>query len=205
MAITTVLLDLDGVIRHFDPAHVASVEQHHGLRPGALATAAFGADLVGRVITGKMTRVAWVEEVGELVGNPAAADEWLARPGRVDWDLVGVVDELRRSGTTVAVLTNGTDTIPQELWHLGIGEQFDAVFNTADIGFAKPDRRAFQHVCAQLEVDAPQVFFTDDSASNLAGAVEIGMTARVYEGVARFRQHLDELLEPDRPGMPAAT
>ena len=194
MEINTVLLDLDGVIRHFDPTHIALIEEKHELGSGRLTSVAFEPQLLDLVITGRITRRDWGQRVGMEVDNVAAAEEWLAQGGQVDWEVVAVVDDLRARGVTVAVLTNGTDTVSAELQELGVTEHLDAIFNSAEIGFAKPDRRAFEHVCQALEVQAGQVFFTDDSASKLTGATEIGMTARLFEGIDVFRHHLTQLL-----------
>lgn len=190
MAIQVVLLDLDGVVRHFDPAHVASVESKHGLAPGALSYAAFAAELLEPVITGKVRRSEWVEQVGEAVGNERAAQEWMSERGYVDEKMMDAVAQLRMQGITVAVLTNGTDTIPEEMVELGLVDRFDAIFSTADIGYSKPDLRAFEHVCEKLAVDPTTVFFTDDSVSKLAGATELGIDARLFEGLAMFQRHL---------------
>ena len=54
-----------------------------------------------------------------------------------------------------------------EIAALGIADRFDAIFNSADIGFVKPDVRAFEHVRHALGVAAVQVFFTDDLRRNL--------------------------------------
>ena len=192
-AVNTVLLDLDGVIRHFDPAHVAGVEQQHGLAPGAINRAAFSADLLSRVTTGQITHDAWVRDVATRIANPGAASAWSADRGYVDEAMMEIVAELRRTGTTVAVLTNGTSWIPNDLRQLGVHDAFDAVFNSADIGFAKPDPRAFRYVCDALAVDPAAVFFTDDSESKLAGAIELGMTARRFVSPEHFRTDLAEL------------
>ena len=189
-----VLLDLDGVVRHFDPDHRINVERTYGLEAGALEAAAFAPALGHLVVTGRMTFDQWVSRVGEVVGSPTAARQWLHEAGSIDWDLVAVVDELRASDIVVAVLTNGTDTVGKELDDLGVTSHFDAIFNSAEIGFAKPDRRAFEYVCNELEVAGPSVLFTDDTAAKLAGAVELGMTARLYEGLATFQTHLEEFL-----------
>lgn len=192
MPLTTVLLDLDGVVRHFDPGHVAEVERRHELPAGSLTTTAFEPRLLERVITGGIRRSQWVEEVGRRVDNRIAAAEWMAETATVDAAMVAEVDALRSAGVVVAVLTNGTDTIPAEMEQLGLDTHFDAIFNSAEIGFAKPDRRAFEIVCSQLRVEPSSVFFTDDSASKLGGALDIGMTARRFEGVDVFRRHLVE-------------
>lgn len=155
---------------------------------------AFSPRLINSVVTGTMSRSTWTAEIGEAVGNLAAAKEWLSASGHVNWDLIEITDGLRRRGKTVAILTNGTDTIPAEMIDLGVTDRFDRIFNTAEIGFAKPDRRAFAHVCEQLNVPSAEVFFTDDSESKLAGAIELGMTARRFEGNELFQQHLDEFV-----------
>ncbi len=192
MPITTVLLDLDGVIRHFDPQHAASIETRFGLEVGSLMGAGFEPDRIHRLITGSMTRAAWGAEVGHRVGSVEAAEEWLADIGTVDQAMVAEVDKLRADGLTVAILTNGTDTIPAEMITLGLADRFDQIFNTSEIGFAKIDSRSFAHVCQALDVEPTNVFFTDDSSSNLGPASELGITARLFEGIDRFRAHLTE-------------
>lgn len=107
--------------------------------------------------------------------------------------MLAEVDALRAEGLTVAVLTNGTDTIRDEIANLGLDRRFEAIFNSAEIGFAKPSRQAFEYVCRELGTSPGSVFFTDDSAAKLQGAIELGMAVRLFEGVPTFRDHLDEL------------
>ena len=191
MPIECVLFDLDGVIRHFDDDHRAGVEQRYGLADGALLAAATEPDLYRRLVTGALTRAAWSAGVGELVGSVDAAAEWTTDIGSPDSATLALVDDLRASGYVVAILTNGTDTIPAELATLGIDRRVDAVFNSAEIGVAKPDPEVFQHVCAELGRSPESVFFTDDSPGNVAGAEAVGMTASVFAGVDRLRVALE--------------
>lgn len=192
--ISTLLLDLDGVIRHFDPDHVSRVEAKHGLNPGQLTATAFSPELLHPAITGVITRAQWQQRIGEEVNSPPAAQEWMAERGKIDAEMMAIVEETRSLGFVVAVLTNGTDTVHQEIRHFGLDGQFDAVFTSWEIGYAKPDPKAFQHVCNELNVHPRNVFFTDDSHSKLAGAIEIGMTARMFRGVEHFKRDLDELV-----------
>lgn len=197
MTVTTVLLDLDGVVRRFDPTYRIGVELRHGLEPGILAAVAFAPDEVEPVVTGRRPRAEWVDRVGRAIGNLDAAREWLDQRGQVDRDLLTVVDRLRGAGTPVALLTNGTDTIPDELEALGVAGRVDAVFNSADIGLTKPDPAVFLHVCETLGVEPAEVFFTDDTEGHVLSAARLGMTARLYEGLHPFLGHLSELgLDP---------
>ncbi len=182
-----VLLDFDGVIRHFDEDASTRAEQRHDLEPGALTRAAYHPDLLQPVITGKTTRAQWVVQIGEAVGSPDAAAEWLTQRGVIDEEMLAIVDGLRAAGVVVAVLSNGTDTLAAEFAEFGIDDRFDAVFSTADIGYAKPDPRAFRAVVDALGVDPEEVLFTDDSPSKLPGAITVGMSATHFVDNDGFR------------------
>lgn len=188
--IRVVLFDLDGVVRHFDPRDVVDIEKRHGLAPGSIPTAAFASPLIEQVTTGRITRAEWVGEVGRLLGDAGAAAEWGRLPSHVDPDVTALSDELRALGITTAILTNGTNTIPAEVVELGLDAHFDRVFNSAEIGFAKPDVRAFSHAVDALTVDPAEVFFTDDSAGKLDGARELGMPVYLFDGVDGLRAAL---------------
>lgn len=191
--IRCVLFDLDGVVRHFDPGHLESVEQRHRLEPGLLQRAAFEHDLITRVTTGVITRAQWTVAIGDSVGSRSAAAEWLSGPATVDGEIVDLARQLRRDGLLTAILTNGTDTIPTEMSETGLDTEFDAIFNSAEIGVAKPHPNAFRHVCHELEVQPYEVFFTDDSPAKLAGAIELGMAAEPFTDVATLRTQLEKV------------
>ncbi|MBK7166479.1 MAG: HAD-IA family hydrolase [Candidatus Microthrix sp.] len=190
MAIEAVVFDLDGVVRHFDRDHLAEVERAHGLAPGELIQVAFERDLLNEVTTGRITRAEWGERVGEQLASQPAARAWLSDRGEVDRDLLEVIDAVRSGGLTVALLTNGTDTISDEMVDLGLIGHFDRIFNSAKIGIAKPARAVYEYVCGELAVEPGNVFFTDDSPSHVAGALELGMIARRYEGLETLKLDL---------------
>ncbi|MDP3953173.1 HAD family phosphatase [Microbacterium sp.] len=190
MTITTVLFDLDGVIRHFDPDAVAEIERRHGIDPGTIESFAFAAPLLQEVTTGKLRRTEWVDRIAEHLGNPAAAEEWSRQPYRVDAEVVAIADQLRAAGLRTAILTNGTDTIPAEAEQMRLHDHFEAVFNSAEIGHAKPDARAFHAVLDDLDVGPHEVFFTDDSPGKLVGATYLGIRTHHYEGITGLRRAL---------------
>lgn len=192
MTITTVLFDLDGVVRRFDPDAVAEIERRHGIEPGTIESFAFSAPLLHEVTTGKLRRAEWVDRIAAHLGSAAPAEEWSRQPYRVDAGVVALADQLRAVGLRTAVLTNGTDTIPAEAEHMRLHDHFDAVFNSAEIGYAKPDPRAFFAVLDALEVGPHEVFFTDDSPEKVAGADALGFRTHLYEGVSGLRRALQE-------------
>lgn len=178
--ITAVVFDLDGVVRQFDPD--PDLDTRHGLPPGTTNAAALSPALLSDVTTGRITRAEWIRRIGRAIDAPEAAEEWGRMPFHADEAVLGLVDRLRAQGRRTAILTNGTDTIPAELASLGIDRRFDRVFNSATIGHAKPDRRAFEHVLEALGLRPADVFFTDDSSDKLAGAEAVGMRTHLFDG-----------------------
>jgi len=188
--IRAVLFDLDGVVRHFDPENVASIESAHGLEPGSIQAIAFAPHRLEEVTTGRISRRDWVERIGGELGNAPAAEEWGSQPFQADEEVLDLADELRANGIRTAILTNGTDTIRDEAAAMNLDAHFETVFNSAEIGWTKPDARAFQHVLDAMRLAPHEVFFTDDSASKLAGAERLGMPTHLFEGVAGLRSAL---------------
>jgi glucose-1-phosphatase len=196
--IDALVLDLDGVVRHFDPDHEADVCRRHGLEPGTVRTAVFASATTEAVITGRVTRDEWLAAVGQETGMPEAVAAWGRTPATVDEAVLAVVDEVRATERPVVILTNGTDTIDEELAALDVVHRFDGIFNSAVIGHAKPDVRAFRHVLDALALPPERVAFADDSPSKLAGATALGMPALAFTDAASLRAWLVALDVLDR-------
>lgn len=65
---------------------------------------------------------------------------------------------------------------------------FDGLFASHEIGMRKPERVAFEHICATIRVEPREVIFFDDLAGNVAAAEAVGMqgvVVRSVEDVAR--------------------
>ena len=80
-----------------------------------------------------------------------------------------------RERLPVALLSNGTTRLRRDLHVLDLLDEFDVVFNTAEIGIAKPDEEVFRHVCSELAVDPRRAAFVDDLQVNVDGAASVGM------------------------------
>jgi FMN phosphatase YigB (HAD superfamily) len=65
---------------------------------------------------------------------------------------------------------------------------FEAVAISEEMGFKKPDPRAFHHALAQLRTaPAEAIFVGDDPVSDIAGAQAVGMIAVQVGGRRRDR------------------
>jgi len=64
--------------------------------------------------------------------------------------------------------------------HLGLNNLFENVYVSSEIGFAKPDKRAFQYVLKQTGVTADKAIMVDDSARNIDSAKTIGIQGIIF-------------------------
>jgi putative hydrolase of the HAD superfamily len=192
-AIEVVVFDLDGVVRHWDPAVNAAVEERHGLAPGSIIDTAFAPDLGQAAVTGTLDYDTWAARIGERLGCPAAVREWGEFRGRVDPDTVELVEAVRRGGCTTALLSNATTRLEEDLAVLGIDHLFDPIFNTARLGVAKPDHEVYRRVVAALGVPADRVVFTDDTPSWAEAATEVGLHGIPFTGASHLRTELRAL------------
>lgn len=182
MEVDAVVFDLDGVIRHWNDDALAEVESDYGLEPREILTVAFAKDLGPPAITGRLTYREWMDAIRERVvaahgeSVSPALDTWEANVGLVDPEMVMLLRRLREQ-LPVALLSNGTTRLRRDLHVLDLLDELDIVFNTAEIGIAKPDPEVFRHVCRELSVPPERTAFIDDLESNVAGAASIGMHA----------------------------
>ncbi len=175
-----VVFDLDGVLRHFDREAERLLEVRHDLEPGSLIRAAFGDELGGSLVTGRIDWPEFADRLALRIGRPAT-DDFLAMRAILDHDAVDVVARLRDTGRPVALLTNGTLRTDEELAEHGLTHAFDAVFNAAVLGVAKPDRAIYEIVTESLAVEPSAIGFVDDHLPNVEAASAYGWQAHLYQ------------------------
>jgi putative hydrolase of the HAD superfamily len=191
--IRAVLFDLDGVVRHFPPCD--TMEREHGLPLGTLSELPFEGDLINPTVTGIWSYDDWIAAIGDRLAERygpsarAAAQAFASFVATVDRDVVDVAVRLRPAYTT-AIVTNGTTRVEEELRALGVDADFDHVFNSARIGYAKPDVRIFRFVLDTIGCAANECVFIDDSETKLAGAVAVGMRAVHFTGIEPLKSQL---------------
>ncbi len=183
------MFDLDGVIRHWDDEALDAIEIECGLPPRFILETGFASDLGPACMTGRLTYRDWMDEIRRRVldrfGDSArpALDAWERNVGTVDPIAVELLRRVR-SQVTVALLSNGTTRLRRDLHVLGLDAEFDQIFNTAELGVAKPAPEVFTMVCGRLGVDADATAFVDDMEENVMGARTAGLTAHVHVDVS---------------------
>lgn len=190
-----VVLDVDGVLRHWDVGELASAEAALGLPAGALAALAFDPALMHRVLTGAISDEAWRVEVGHRAAEShgveaaAVAAVWAGVGWRIDTDVVELLAELRAAGLVrrTALFSNATDRLEVDLESAKLHEATDLVVNSARLGLAKPDAAAYLAMADQVGLPPGQLLFVDDRSENVRGALAAGVPAVRFAGAPRLR------------------
>jgi putative hydrolase of the HAD superfamily len=183
--LAAVIFDLDGVIRDWNDEAMYDLEAAFGIEPGAILAVGFGPELGPAATTGRITYRVWMDEIRRRIlaeygdGVTGALDEWEANVGMVDTEMLAVLRGVRRH-CTAAVLSNGTTRLRRDLHALDLIDEFDVIFNTAEIGIAKPDPAVFHHVLGELGVSTDQAVFIDDLLENVEGARTAGLRAHQH-------------------------
>jgi putative hydrolase of the HAD superfamily len=178
------LVDLDGVLRRWDPSVQAAAERRHGLEPGTILRTAMEWSRVQPAITGQISHDEWMAGVAAALDAPAAVAEWQAYRGDVDADVLGLVKLAREAGRPVGIATNATDRLDADLAALGLAGAVDAVLNSSVLGVPKPSPEYFARACRALRTPPDRVLFVDDSDRFVRGARAAGLSAYRWTGPA---------------------
>ncbi|MFC5220022.1 HAD-IA family hydrolase [Streptomyces coerulescens] len=99
-----------------------------------------------------------------------------------------------RTVASVALVSNGTTRLEQDLARQGLDTQADSVVNTARIGVAKPDPKVYRIAAESVGAPVDRCLFIDDTAVNVAAARQVSMTALHYRQLDDLRMALAPLL-----------
>ena len=193
------LVDLDGVLRRWDPAPMIAVELKYGLKPAALLETAMAWDVYRPAMAGELTDEEWMAAVAGRLPLPAeeaaaAVAEWQAYRGEVDPEALAFVREVRAAGRPVGLATNGSDRLRGDLDALGLTAEVDLVINSSELKVHKPAPEFFRGACLAIGVEPKYVLFVDDDDRAVSGARAARLAAYRWAGpqhVPYLRKALD--------------
>jgi putative hydrolase of the HAD superfamily len=183
------LLDFDGVLCHHDPARDAVVEERYGLPPGTVFATMMEWHRYLPAVTGRVSRAEWLDDVAAAIADRVGGAE-RARSlvqevdsyrGDIDPVVLAFVREVRAAGRPVAIASNATAELADDLAAFGIAGDFDAVVNSSSIGVHKPAPEFFRVACEAVRVPPRRCLFVDDTDRNVRGARAAGLSAYRYD------------------------
>ncbi|WP_438765869.1 HAD family hydrolase [Kushneria sp. TE3] len=93
----------------------------------------------------------------------------------------------------MAILSNNNPIHWAVIQRTGLEAHFDTIFLSHEIGYRKPDPRAWQHVIKALACSANQITFLDDNPECVDAARTLGMRAHLVNG----KEALETCLESE--------
>jgi putative hydrolase of the HAD superfamily len=187
--VEALVIDLDGVIRQWDEGSLAQAEADLGLPAGAIGAAAFDPVRLGPAMTGQTSFEDWCSALGEAVAAEhgvaadAVAKAFAETRWEVDAEVLALVDRVHERAP-VALLSNASSRLVEDLRAAGLADHFDTVVGSADIGVCKPEAAAFTTVAARLGVPPERCLMVDDLLANVEGAQAAGLQAVQFTDAA---------------------
>lgn len=103
-----------------------------------------------------------------------------------------LIAEMRKRGVKVFVATNNEKYRTANLFNeRGLGEWFDRVFSSYEIGRKKPDKAFFQYIIDSADLEAGDVVYWDDDRENVRSAADLGLLAKHYREFDDFKYWYD--------------
>lgn len=190
--IQAVLFDFGGVLSHSGSfsAMRALDEQFH-LEPGTVGRTMYRGEEWKRVSTGKITLDTYWERLAPRLDALGVHWDDLRRAvlaaHRPNEEVFALVRELQ-GRYRLAILSNATETLETTLAEkFECDGLFEAIFNSARLGLAKPDSTIYERAAELLGLPPAACVFIDDQAANAKAAEAVGMAGITFESAEQLR------------------
>lgn len=188
---TALLVDFDGVLRSYDQRVPGPLETANGLDEGEILAVASDRALLIPAILGRVSRAGWLTDIAvalaDRVGGLETAEklvaDWDTYRGEIVPEVLETIEFLRASGVPVALCTNATDDLREDLARFGLAEAFDAVVSSAEIGYVKPMPEFYRAACEAVDTAPGFCLLVDDTVRNIAGARAAGLLGYRFTSV----------------------
>lgn len=188
--ITTLLLDVGGVLEVVDDANWPKAWMHHWFD-------AFGIDRtegwqllaeadLPDTTSATGTELPYQQAVGRALGltqhqvDLMFADMWNRYCGRPNTELLAECERLRGK-VGLAILSNSADGARrEEERRYGFSRLFSPIVYSHETGAMKPDPSIYWLACEAIGAEPKNILFIDDTAENVEAARAFGMQAHLH-------------------------
>jgi putative hydrolase of the HAD superfamily len=193
--IKCVFFDFDDVLRNWDPS-MHGIEGKFGIPLKVVRKVAFGKENLDPALRGEITDPLWRANVAQILADHypdkdahGAVKHWERSIGELNPEVLAIIKECK-SVVKVALFSNATTRLNQDLESLGISDLFDYVVNASESGFFKPEPEIYAYALKLAGVESNEAFFTDDKPNLLNPALKLGWSGHLFEGATGLRSAL---------------
>ncbi len=109
---------------------------------------------------------------------------------RVPAELPEALARARDAGLRLGVVSNSEGRLPELFAHVGLGDAFEVIVDSALEGIRKPDPRMFERACARLGVAAGAALYAGDIPRvDVDGALGAGLRAALIDPLGFYPEH----------------
>ncbi|HKJ27111.1 MAG TPA: HAD family phosphatase [Anaerolineales bacterium] len=199
MTIKAIIWDVGGVLeRTLDFGPRAALAARFGWDMNDLMDLFFGKRDDYRIQLGKVSRKAHLENIAQALGVPDTEIPkiWggFFAGDKLDYALVDEIRTLKAHYTT-AILSNYGKILRKQVeqeWQ--IGDAFDHLIISAEVGVMKPDPAIFQIALEKIGCQPQEAVFLDDVLENIKAAQAVGLHAIWFKSPEQALAELHNLL-----------
>jgi len=179
--ISIVLFDLGGVIVNWHNSWLIKEISHNFGLPENKLSKEFERNL-NDLASGKIQEIEFWHQIGERVHSPELQNlnnslfydifKKYAKPNK---PILSLSRNLKKKGLGIGILSNTEHVTYSIVEDWKLLDHFDYKFLSYKIGYTKPDRRIYEHVIESLPYKKEELFFIDDTLSNVESALSSGI------------------------------
>jgi len=151
-------------------------------------------DLNKQVDSGFLDYDSFVHQVANLAKVDLADAHRQIEGNIANQPLFNYIAELKKN-YKIGMLSNAGANWLGRLFTPGQLDLFDATALSFELGFIKPDPRAYHTICKRLGVEPGEAVFIDDIQRYATGAQDIGMKGVWYKNNDQLKEELESLLK----------
>lgn len=191
----TIIFDMGNVLVHFSHDRMCNqIGALCGQCGGDIQRILIDSGLQWDFERGRMSPQELHLQVAELLGQEldydavrvAASDIFL-----LNEPLVPVIDELRRQGHRLVLLSNTSEWHFEYIWErFDVLQRLDAHVLSCRVGAIKPEPAIYEAILKEIRCAPHEAFYTDDIAKYVETGRTYGLHADVFTDVPALRGHL---------------
>lgn len=131
------------------------------------------------------------EHIGITVETYKQAVEEAEGP---NFELLKLAKELRKNYKTAILSNVNNGVLERKIPAKWLKDCFDVLIVSAELGFIKPESKAYVHTAQELGVELEECVFIDDNPMFVQAAKSLGMKGIVYTEFESMKQQLDKIL-----------
>lgn len=191
MGIKAVLFDADGVVVNPSFQFARLLAEQYGITrqmtssffQGVFNECTLGRADLKQVLPPYLAEWGWRGTVDEFVHC------WLLTDDVVDRRVVEAITKLRQGGLLCCLATiQEANRAHYMRTEMRLGEVFDRLFFSSELGCQKPDLKYYFTVQQQLQLEPHELLFWDDDAKNVEAAARCGWQAELYTTFEDFEE-----------------